>query len=114
VIYEVLGLLLAWGVKQLFWVPHRFRFGILVAGGWSNFGDIREFTKTSYILLLCAFFLTCSITKFVLATSVVMSITAGPPFNSTSDQNLAVAYISAFILVFYVSYSMWQMLAKEK
>ena len=33
-----------------------------------------------------------------------MSITAGPPFNSSSDSALAVAYVSAFILVFYVSH----------
>ncbi|KAI0685009.1 auxin efflux carrier [Cytidiella melzeri] len=76
-IYEALGLLLAWTVKRFFWVPHRFRYGILAAGGWSNFGDI--------------------------PTSVVMSITAGPPFNSSTDQSLAVAYISAFILVFYIT-----------
>lgn len=41
-IYEGLGLLLAFIVKQFFWVPHRFRYGILVAGGWGNYGDIRE------------------------------------------------------------------------
>ncbi len=33
---------IAWLTKQLFWVPHRFRYGILVAGGWANYGDIRE------------------------------------------------------------------------
>jgi predicted permease len=42
-IYEAMGILLSLTVKQLFWVPHRFRYGILVAGGWSNIGDIREF-----------------------------------------------------------------------
>jgi predicted permease len=42
VLYEVLGVALAWTVKQFFWVPHRFRYGILVAGGWGNVGDIRE------------------------------------------------------------------------
>lgn len=36
------------------------------------------------------------------ATSVVMSITAVAPFNGTQDEDLAVAYISAFILVFFV------------
>jgi predicted permease len=39
--YEILGIALAWLVKQFFWVPHRFRHGILVAGGWNNVGDIR-------------------------------------------------------------------------
>jgi predicted permease len=42
-IYEALGMLLAWIVSQIFWVPHQFRFGILVAGGWANIGDIRMF-----------------------------------------------------------------------
>lgn len=31
-----------------------------------------------------------------------MSITAVAPFNGTADEDLAVAYISAFILVFFV------------
>lgn len=54
-----------------------FRYGVLVAGGWGNYGDI--------------------------PTSVIMSITGAAPFNGTVDQTLSVAYISAFILVFYVS-----------
>lgn len=33
---------MAFVIKQFFWVPHRFRYGILVAGGWANVGDIRE------------------------------------------------------------------------
>ena len=40
--YEAIGLFLAWSTKWFFWVPHRFRYGILVAGGWGNVGDIRE------------------------------------------------------------------------
>jgi predicted permease len=77
VIYEVIGIATAWLIKQMFWVPHRFRFGILVAGGWGNYGDI--------------------------PTSVIMSITGAAPFTATSDQTLSVAYMSAFILVFFVS-----------
>ena len=38
-----------------------------------------------------------------LATAVILSISGSAPFNGTSDQNLAVAYISVFILVFTVS-----------
>jgi predicted permease len=41
VLYGVLGAALAWIIKQFFWVPHRFRYGILAAGGWGNYGDIR-------------------------------------------------------------------------
>lgn len=40
-IYEIIGFLFAWGVKQFFWVPHRFRNGILMAGTISNYSDIR-------------------------------------------------------------------------
>lgn len=39
---------------------------------------------------------------FLLATAVIMSITGAAPFQGIEDQNLAVAYISAFILVFLV------------
>ncbi|KAL0959186.1 hypothetical protein HGRIS_014466 [Hohenbuehelia grisea] len=77
VLYEAIGVAIAWIIKQFFWVPHRFRYGVLVAGGWGNYGDI--------------------------PTSVMLSITGAAPFNGTSDQNLSVAYISAFILVFMVT-----------
>ncbi|TFK26063.1 auxin efflux carrier, partial [Coprinopsis marcescibilis] len=76
-LYEIIGILSAWTIKQFFWVPHRFRNGILVAGGWGNVGDI--------------------------PTSVIMSVTASAPFNPARDQDLSVAYISIFILVFTVS-----------
>lgn len=39
---------------------------------------------------------------FHIATSVIMSLTGAAPFQGVEDQNLAVAYISAFILVFMV------------
>ncbi|KDQ52951.1 hypothetical protein JAAARDRAFT_210200 [Jaapia argillacea MUCL 33604] len=77
VLYEIIGIAIAWIIKQFFWVPHRFRYGILVAGGWGNYGDI--------------------------PTSVIMSITGAAPFNGSQDQNLSVAYCSAFILVFMVT-----------
>ncbi|KAG8898087.1 Protein M3, partial [Tulasnella sp. 403] len=76
-LYQILGLLLAFLVRQFFWVPHRFRYGILAAGTWGNWGDI--------------------------PTAVIMSITSGAPFNGQKDSDLAVAYLSVFILVFYVS-----------
>ncbi|KAJ7438095.1 auxin efflux carrier transmembrane protein [Mycena galericulata] len=77
-IYEGMGLVLAWLVSQVFWVPHRFRWGILVAGGWSNYGDI--------------------------PTAVVMSITGAAPFNGTADQTLSVAYMAGFILVYMITF----------
>jgi predicted permease len=46
VLYLAIGIVLAWIVRTFFWVPHRFRHGILVAGAWGNWGDIREQSKT--------------------------------------------------------------------
>ena len=40
-LYEAIGLAQAWIVKQFFWVPHRFRHGMLVAGAFGNVGDLR-------------------------------------------------------------------------
>lgn len=36
------------------------------------------------------------------ATAVIMSVCGAAPFNGVKDQTLAVAYISAFLLVFLV------------
>ncbi|KAG2098716.1 auxin efflux carrier [Suillus discolor] len=77
VIYMLIGITLSWIIKQLFWVPHRFRYGILMAGGWANIGDI--------------------------PISVALSVTASAPFNGTNDENLAVGYIAVFMLVFYIT-----------
>ncbi|KAJ6531422.1 auxin efflux carrier transmembrane protein [Mycena vulgaris] len=77
-LYEGMGIVLAWLVSQFFWVPHRFRWGILVAGGWGNYGDI--------------------------PTAVVMSITGAAPFNGTDDQTLSVAYIAGFLLVYMITF----------
>ncbi|KAJ7266365.1 auxin efflux carrier [Mycena haematopus] len=77
-LYEGIGIILAWLISQIFWVPHRFRWGILVAGGWGNYGDI--------------------------PTAVVMSITGAAPFNGTTDQTLSVAYISGFLLVYMLTF----------
>ena len=41
VLYGLVGAAMAWIIKQVFWVPHRFRYGILAAGIWGNYGDIR-------------------------------------------------------------------------
>ena len=39
--YEAMGMAIAAIIRLFFWVPHRFRYGLLVAGGWGNYGDIR-------------------------------------------------------------------------
>ena len=49
-LYEAIGILCAWIIKQFFWVPHQFRYGILVAGGWANVGDIRESIFIAYLI----------------------------------------------------------------
>ncbi|KAK2459594.1 hypothetical protein APHAL10511_008404 [Amanita phalloides] len=77
IIYELIGVIIAWLIKQTFWVPHRFRYGLVVAGGWANIGDI--------------------------PTSVLLSLTSSAPFNSNTDPDLSIAYISAFVLVFLFS-----------
>ncbi|KAF8728396.1 hypothetical protein AX14_006698 [Amanita brunnescens Koide BX004] len=77
IIYEIIGMSIAWVTKQIFWVPHRFRYGLLAAGGWANVGDI--------------------------PTSVLLSLTSFAPFNSNTDPNLSIAYISPFILIFTLS-----------
>jgi len=40
-VYGVVGAAMAWIIRWFFWVPHRFRYGILAAGGWGNHGDKR-------------------------------------------------------------------------
>ncbi|KIJ15779.1 hypothetical protein PAXINDRAFT_76428 [Paxillus involutus ATCC 200175] len=72
-LFEGIGVTISWVIKQLFWVPHRFRYGILAAGAFGNVGDI--------------------------PTSVVMGLMASAPFNGTYDENLGVGYITVFILV---------------
>ncbi|KAG8782856.1 Protein M3 [Ceratobasidium sp. 428] len=62
-IYQLYGLFIGWVVRKVFWVPRRFHNGILVAGAWSNWGD--------------------------LPTAVIMSMTASAPF-SKGDSDVAV------------------------
>ncbi|KAI0032444.1 auxin efflux carrier [Vararia minispora EC-137] len=78
VLYGLIGAVMAWVIKKTFWVPHRFRHGLMVAGAWGNIGDI--------------------------PTAVAQGITANAPFNGTSDENLAVAYIAVAILTFFVTF----------
>ena len=47
-IYMLIGMTIAWVIKLSFWVPHRFRYGILAAGGWANIGDIRKLNEIAY------------------------------------------------------------------
>ena len=47
-----------------------------------------------------------SISDILLAFAVIMSVTSATPFRGTNDQNLSVAYLSAFSLVFMVCLTM--------
>lgn len=40
----------------------------------------------------------------LLATAIAMGITASAPFNGVEDENLAIAYVSALILIFLVRF----------
>ncbi|KAG1769420.1 auxin efflux carrier [Suillus occidentalis] len=77
IIYMAIGFALSSFIKQFFWVPYRFRYGILVAGGWAS---------------------SCDIT-----ISVMTDIMASLPFGGAHDQDLAVAYVGAFCVIFYLT-----------
>ncbi|KAG1730937.1 membrane transport protein-domain-containing protein [Suillus paluster] len=76
-IYMAIGFALSLSIKQFFWVPHRFRYGIIVAGGWASIGDM--------------------------TVSVILDIMASFPFDGEHDQDLAVAYSGVFYIIFYIT-----------
>ncbi|KZT58530.1 hypothetical protein CALCODRAFT_494804 [Calocera cornea HHB12733] len=76
-LYQALGFVFAWFIRLFFYVPTRFQRGILVAGGWSNWGDV--------------------------PVAVLMSITSQAPFTPSTDEALAIAYLAPFILVYFVT-----------
>ncbi|KAG2343471.1 hypothetical protein BDR05DRAFT_1059664 [Suillus weaverae] len=77
IIYMIIGFALSLFIKQIFWVPYRFRYGIFVAGGWAS---------------------SCDIT-----ISVMTDIMASLPFDGVHDQDLAVTYVGAFCVIFYLT-----------
>jgi predicted permease len=95
-VYELGGGLLGFIIKQIFWVPHRFRYGIILAGAFGNVGDLRK--DITHFTLDDTNATSCKI-----ATAVALGVTSSAPFNGTSDQNLSIAYISVIVLVFVVS-----------
>ncbi|KAG1880097.1 auxin efflux carrier [Suillus subluteus] len=76
-IYMAIGFALSLFIKRFFWVPYRFRYGIFVAGGWAS---------------------SCDITISVM-TDIMVSL----PFDGVHDQDLAVTYVSAFCVIFYLT-----------
>ncbi|KAG2130706.1 auxin efflux carrier [Suillus clintonianus] len=81
IIYMAMGFLLSLFIKKFFWVPSQFRYGLIVAGCWAS---------------------NCDIT-----ISVMTDIMASLPFDGTHDQDLAVAYIGAFCVIFYLTLFMF-------
>ncbi|EJT98992.1 auxin efflux carrier [Dacryopinax primogenitus] len=76
-LYQVIGFVFAYVIRIVFYVPPRFQRGILVAGAWSNWGDV--------------------------PVAVLTSITSQAPFNPSTDSTLAVAYIAPFLLVYTIT-----------
>jgi auxin efflux carrier family protein len=87
-LYGIAGAAMAWIIRLLFWVPHRFRYGIL---GRHTYVYPCHLSFQSRVISL-------------LATAIAMGITASAPFNGVEDENLAIAYVSALILIFLVRF----------
>jgi len=49
-LYQLTGAFLGLVAKQFFWVPHRFRYGIIVAGAFGNVGDLRKLTTSRDVI----------------------------------------------------------------
>ncbi|BGP42192.1 Protein M3 [Rhodotorula kratochvilovae] len=77
IVYLIISLLMGVIVRLVFPTPRNFRWGLLAAATWSNWGD--------------------------LPTSVVQTVCASAPFSGAEDADLAVAYVAIFILVFYIT-----------
>ncbi|ODN79430.1 hypothetical protein L202_03414 [Cryptococcus amylolentus CBS 6039] len=73
VIYQILGFMFAWLIKELFYVPVDFRYGILVMGTVSNWGN--------------------------LPTAIVQTMAKSAPFDPDTDTELGVAYIAVFVFI---------------
>ncbi|WWC73884.1 uncharacterized protein I206_107856 [Kwoniella pini CBS 10737] len=71
--YQILGLFFAWCIREIFYVPIDFRWGILVSGLTSNWGN--------------------------LPTAIVQTMAKEAPFNPAVDVDLGVAYIAIFIFI---------------
>ncbi|AAW46043.1 hypothetical protein CNBJ0750 [Cryptococcus deneoformans B-3501A] len=76
ILYMILGFICAWFVREFFFVPPDFRYGILVMGTISNWGN--------------------------LPTAVVQTLAKSAPFDPDTDVELGIAYIAVFILAMNV------------
>jgi hypothetical protein len=83
-VYGLGGALIARAIRWFFWVPHRFRYGILAAGATVGVNSGKSW-RHSYV-----------------GCPIAMGITASAPFGGVDDENLAIAYISMLVLIFLV------------
>ncbi|KAL7411983.1 auxin efflux carrier [Mrakia frigida] len=76
--YQITGLLMGLIVREIFWVPKEFHWGILIMSSLSNWGN--------------------------LPTAIVQSVAAGEPFDSATDPTLGVGFVAVFILCYNLSF----------
>lgn len=72
------GLCLAFLIRTVCWVPRDFRWGILIAGALSNWGNM--------------------------PTAIVQSVSTKAPFDATTDTALGVGFVSIFIMVYNLTF----------
>ncbi|GAA5881038.1 hypothetical protein JCM3774_003076 [Rhodotorula dairenensis] len=76
-VYMLISMLLGVLVRILFPPPRNFRWGLIAAATWSNWGDV--------------------------PTSIAQTVCGSAPFSGPQDANLAIAYVAIFILIFYIT-----------
>ncbi|POY70960.1 hypothetical protein BMF94_6022 [Rhodotorula taiwanensis] len=76
-VYMVISMVLGVLVRSLFPTPRNFRWGLIAAAVWSNWGDV--------------------------PTSIAQTVCGSAPFAGAQDANLAIAYVAIFILIFYIT-----------
>ncbi|KAL7411591.1 auxin efflux carrier, partial [Mrakia frigida] len=76
--YEVLGLFLAFLIREFFFVPREFQWGILIMVTLSNWGN--------------------------LPTAIVQSVAAAAPFDPATDPALGTGYVAVFILAYNLTF----------
>ena len=83
--YQIVGCCLALIVRELFYVPKDFQYGVLVLGIMSNWGKTWSFTAAESGL---------RILSGNISTAIVSSVTQDKPFNPETDLQLGIAYIA--------------------
>lgn len=84
IIYQLLGLIGSLIIRELFYVPRDFRWGVLVLGIISNWGKLQFIDIGVFGVLMSG----------NLPTAVVQTMAKEPPFDPATDVDLGVAYIA--------------------